>query len=222
MDMLKPLTAFVLLALGAPATAQTCPEFFRFVDFGLIGADAKTYRGGAVFRAEDFDEVPLLVRDQTQCIDVPEVSKDGRGNPIPVVTRIEYDMSSAGLDLQTLAVVAVTDTGTLAEQHADAHRTRLDQPGTRTVRGDSFLCAAGESSGLSCQLVSPYPGTAPLVVYCGTALCRVSVIAMNARLMVSASWERDAAMRDPDTAGPEIADRIGKIHGFLSPISSGL
>lgn len=221
--MRKILTLLFFAALAGPLQAQTCPDFFRFVDFGLIDGDGNTYRGGPVFRAEGFDETPLLLRDQTECTDVRDVLKDGRGNPIPVATRITYDPAQTGLALQGLHVSAVGDTAQTAAENASAHLALLAQPGSTTARGDSFLCAQNpDADTISCQLASPYPGNTPLVVYCNATSCDMPVMAINDRLMVSAAWSRPGApSTDLIRIGADMSDRVRQIHAFLTPISSG-
>jgi len=149
------------------------------------------------------------------------VSRDGRGNLIPVVRHIEYDPEKTGLGLETLSVGAVDDPVAQAEQWAQAHRARMARPDAEIVRGQSFLCARDTDEGItSCQLVSPYKGKAALVVTCDEASCDLPVLAMNARLVISASWATGAGALEADAE--KMLSRVRAIHGFLAPLSSGV
>ncbi|WP_135501502.1 hypothetical protein [Roseovarius aestuariivivens] len=206
----------------AQAQTQDCPTFFRFVDFGLRAGDARLHRGGVVFRAEDFDGQTLLLRDRALCMHVAETSKDGRGNPIPVVSRIEYYPAATGLEL--LRITRMPDAVATAEKAAAQHHGALTETGTRVARGVRFLCVQQPDAGtLSCQVVSPFLGLGPLTVYCDAARCDMPALAIHAHLTVTAAWPR-AGKPSPDleTTGARIADRVDAIHGFLAPISSGL
>lgn len=222
--MLRAFVSVLLICFASQARAQTCPAFFRFVDFGLEGRDGVIYRGGPVFRAEGFDGEPLLLRDRTTCRDVQDLGKDGRGYSIPVVTSITYSPEKTNTDLAELRVVHVADTHAVAEENASAHRDMLDQPGTQITRGASFLCARAQApQGLSCQFASPYPGNIALVVYCDASTCRMPVLAINAQVLADATWEMNASiLDDPSRAGEVIRTTIQQIHNFLAPISSGL
>jgi len=214
--------AFILSA--SAATAQSCPEFFRFVDFGLLGRDGAIHRGGPIFRAEGFTGQRLLVKGRSECLEVQDISKDGHGNPIPVVKHITYDPAKTGIDLVELGISAVNDTGSVAEIRASEHRENLKRPDARITRGENYLCASHEEHGsLSCQVVSPYKGTATLVIYCDTVKCTMPVLAINQQLMARATWTGKALyLKDQAAAGSEITEKATRIFDFLQPLSSGL
>ena len=217
-------TLVVIFLAASQSSAENCPAFFRFVDFGLQGTDGTIYRGGPTLRAEGLNGQPLLLRERTTCLNVREIAKDGHGNPIPVVTSISYDPDTTEIDLNELRVVSVDDTNDAATQNAHLHRARVSAADTELTRGPNFLCARPNGSQtLSCQLESPYPGNIALVIYCDTLECRMPVLAISDKLHVSAVWPTDAAFLDtPNTAGTELSDKVQKIRDFLVPLSASL
>ena len=222
--VLRAIASLLLIFCASQASAQNCPDFFRFVDFGLEGRDGAISRGGPIFRAESLSGQPLLLRDRTECLGVREVSVDGRGNPIPVVTSIQYSPEKTNIDLTELRVAVVDDTETAAEKNARIHRAGLKQSDTEITRGANFFCASfKESLEMSCQLESPYPGNIALVVYCDALQCTMPVLAIDEQILVSAVWASGGSfLSDPATAGPDIFDKIQRIHDFLGPLSSAL
>ena len=211
------VASLVWLFCASVASAQSCPDFYRFVDFGLTGSDGVTYRGGVVLRAEGFDGAPLLLTDQTVCRDVRDLAVDGRGNPIPVVTAIRYDPQAAGVDVVELGVALFEDTAAAAHENAAAHMLKLSDPDVILTRGDDFLCAAVQGR-LSCQVQPPFPNQAPVVAYCAAGLCRMPVMAINNDLAVSAVWTGDVA--DPAAIGADASQTVRQIHDFLVPLSA--
>lgn len=222
--MLRAIAPFLFIIATGQAQAQSCPDFFRFVDFGLEARDGTLHRGGTILRAESFEGEPLLLREKTLCRAVQEVSKDGPGNPIPVVSSIDYDPAKTGIPLIELRILSVKDATAQAEENAAAHRAALDRPDTEITRGSNFLCAAQPEPGtLSCQLLSPYPGNAPLVVYCDALRCEMPGLAINTRLLARAAWTNaSAGAGSAEAAGTDILSTLEQIHGFLTPLSSGL
>jgi hypothetical protein len=212
----------VLLFSSSVTSAASCPEFFRFVDFGQIGNDGVVYRSGSFFRAEDFDGSALLDRQHTECIEVSEANTDGHGYSIPVVTSINYNPVKAKLDVLELRVSRWADTHLAAEDNAVIHRQRLDQSDVKLTQGEDFLCVhISADDALSCQVVSPYEGNHALVVYCDSLLCEMPVMAVNEYLSVSAKWSLKLAdVQGEDSAGTEVVRKIAQIHGFLKPITS--
>lgn len=215
-------TALLLMFFNAQASAQDCPDFFRFVDFGLKAADGTVHRGGPTYRAEGFDGKALLIRELTICRQVRELAVDGRGNPIPVVTSIDYDPEKTDIDLMELRLEAVDDIASETERNASGHRARLEQPNIVTTQGSNYLCASFEGSdSFSCQLVSPFGGNLALVVHCTRSACRMPVLAVKDNIAAAASWRpSEAAMKRPGAWASEIADRVQQVHGFLAPLSS--
>ena len=220
--MQRFLAMLALVLCASQATAQSCPDFFRFVDFGLKASDGVTYRGGTVLRAESFGGAPLLIRDQTVCLQAQDVAIDGRGNPIPIVTGVTYDPAQTGIALLELHVAAIGDTAAAAAQNAAAHLATLGSGDVSVTRGPDFLCAmSNAASGISCQLQSPFPGPAAPVVYCDASVCTMPVMAISERLSVRAVWSNSSAlMRDPNVLGRSISAKIQQIHGFLVPLSA--
>ena len=68
------VASLALLFCASVASAQSCSDFYRFVDFGLTGSEGATYRGGVVLRAEGFDGAPLLLTDQTVCCNLRDLA----------------------------------------------------------------------------------------------------------------------------------------------------
>lgn len=217
------LKALINLALGfcvGQAAAQDCPGIFRFADFGIEGADGAFSRGGPVFRGENLDFQPMLLREKTICRAVPDLAKDGRLQPVPVVTSITYDVAKTGTRLTGLRVSYAKDTEVSAQENAKQHHARLET--LEPVRGEDFLCAASGDL-MSCQLVSPYLKTADLVVYCDPTQCRMPVMAVGETVQISAEWHTDtASWPDPERTGQAISERVQDIHAFFRPLTSGL
>jgi hypothetical protein len=215
-------TSLLLMFFNAQANAQNCPEFFRFVDFGLEAPDGTIHRGGPTYRAEGFDGQALLIRDLTVCREVRNLAIDGRGNPIPVVTSINYSPEKTGIDLKELRLTIVEDVAAETERTASGHRARLERSNVVATRGPDRLCASLEGSdAFSCQLVSPFGGNLALVVYCTPLECRMPALVVKANIVAQASWvPSEAAIKSPELWAMEIADRVQEIHDFLAPLSS--
>ena len=212
------LTA-LLVAIAAVAQAQTCPDFLRFADFGIEQADGSFSRGGVILRGigADAGGDPILKLDETECRDVTDLLKDGRGNPIPVVTHIAYDTAKAGLDLIELSLSYSKDARRDAAENLKAHLANTERD--EVILARTSLCAIGEEA-LSCQLVSPYPGNVELVVYCEGATCQMPVLAVAETIYVSASWEMDWTDGKVD-AGERLTEKVQEVHEFLEPMSTG-
>ena len=215
-------TSLLLIFLNSPARAADCPDFFRFVDFGLETADGPLQRGGPTYRAEGFDGQALLIRELTTCRKVRDLSVDGRGNPVPVVTSVDYDPEKTGIDLKALRLEAVSDVAAETERAAAEHRSQLEKDTTVVTAGPTYLCASPEGSDrFSCQLVSPFGGNLALVVYCNRAKCRVPALAVKANIIAQAAWvPSEAAVKNHVVWALEIADRVQEIRDFLAPLSS--
>lgn len=211
----------IALFLASPASADTCPPFFRFVDFGLIDNSGALLRGGPLLRGESFEGATLIALKQTKCKAVRDLARDGHGNPIPVVSDVIYDVKKVSVELTRLRVSVVEDARIVANKNAGLHRERLGR--FETVQSQNALCAiATEARELSCQVTSPFKTPAPLVVYCDLEFCRMPVLAMDTRIVVSAIWAIDDGFwRDPDAAGAVVFAKIRDIHAFLEPLSSG-
>jgi len=210
------------IILPGPARAETCPDFYRFVDFGQKGNEGTVYRGGTLLRAENFDGTMLLKLPATKCLPVQDTAKDGRGNPIPVATSIQYLPEKTAIKLTELNVSAVEDTNAAAEKNAERHRNELEQTDAIVTRGSNFLCVNNEEkNSLSCQVVSPYPGNIALVVYCDDIQCNMPVMAVDKQIAVDASWPRTSnSIGNDERAGAEIIEKSIQIHDFLKPLTS--
>ncbi|MBU2994180.1 hypothetical protein Q4555_07615 [Octadecabacter sp. 1_MG-2023] len=221
-----PLTHMVLATVftfaASAVAAEDCPDFYRFVDFGLQGNDGVLYRGGPLLRAENFAEDRLLLEDQTECLSVWPTLTDGRGNPMPVVSTIAYDPAAIGAGITELKVRTVEGTTAAATQSATSYRRRLEEPDATVTRGDTFVCVATAlTPHVACQLVSPYDTDAPLIVYCHDQSCRLPVLAMDDRIFVSARWETDVHyVNDPDAGAASMSEIVQHIYDFMSPLSS--
>lgn len=216
---------FAIQFYGAhQAHAQDCPDYYRFVDFGLKDSKGTLYRGGIVLRAEGFSAEALLLEDKTQCLKVRDLAKDGHGNPIPVVASVDYIPQIIGIGLQTLRVTKSTNTTQAANKNASSHLARMQKPGAEITHGENFVCAKDTNAqALSCQLVSPYAGNTALVIHCKANTCQMPVMAINAELMVTAVWESsDELLNNPQTAGTNFTTKAQQIHDFLKPLSAAL
>lgn len=211
----------LLILFGAGARAESCPDFFRFVDFGLDTPDGTT-RGGPTYRAESFEGQGLLIRDRTTCRTVPNLASDGHGNPIPVVTSVEYDPDKTGIDLSELRLTSVDDVVSETEQSAAAHRARLEHQNVTIERGSEYLCASlQDRKSISCQFISPVGGNLALVVHCDPSACTLPMLALNEKVVAVAKWRpSQASVVDHQTAISEMAGKVQKIHDFLDPLSS--
>lgn len=210
-----------LMLLNTPVSAEGCPEFFRFVDFGLETPDGPI-RGGPTYRAESFEGQALLIRDLTLCQDARDLATDGHGNPIPLVTSVNYDPETTGLDLKDLRLTVLQDIAPVAEENAAQHRARLENQSAVITRGPDYLCASlPEPEGISCQFVSPFGGNLPLVVHCAGLDCRIPVFALNEKVAAVASWQlAGPSPRDQEAAVLEMAEKLAQVHEFLAPLSS--
>lgn len=210
-----------LMISSGHARAEGCPDFFRFVDFGLDTPDG-AMRGGPTYRAEGFDGQALLIRDLTVCRDVRSVAVDGHGNPIPIVESVHYNPEFAGVDLKDLRLIAVDDIAAVAERNAAEHRARLTRDTMETRRGPDYLCASQKlPNAISCQFVSPFGGNLPLVVYCDPVSCRMPSLAVNEKVIADVNWlPSDAMATDHDAMVLEMADKVQQVHDFLAPLSS--
>lgn len=219
---MRAIIAVFVFGLGSAAQAQDCPDFYRFVDFGVVDDAGLMYRGGPLLRAENFDEDRLLIEDETICLDVWPTLTDGRGNPMPLVSEIHYDPAAIGAPFTELTVRATTDTTAAATQSGVVYTDWRDDPASQLTQGETFLCARTDlTPHIGCQLVSPYSTEAPLNVYCHEGACRLPVLAMDERVFVSARWDIDVDyMNDPDAAGASMMEAVHAIHDFMAPLSA--
>ena len=215
---MKAALAVLLIAAASPATAE-CPDFYRFVDFGIADDDGTLFRGGPLFRAEDFDGVRLLDDSRTICAEVADTLTDGRGNPIPVVRWIAYDTAKTGLNMVLLEARRERDAPKAAETRLVPHQALLAQAGAAQIRGEDHLCVK-DGNGLSCQLVSPFGTEAPLIVNCLAGYCRSEVIVLSDTIALGAVWRTQGGSAAEQAE--EISATLQGIADFLAPITSGL
>jgi hypothetical protein len=212
--MLRSLFLFLFVVFGAQAYANECPEKYRFVDFGVVGNDGVLRRGGTILRAFDENNTHLLVPSLTICLPVERLAKDGRSLPVPVAASVVFNLEVVKIGVTSLSVHTVQDAEADAVANATRHESVLAQPGTQTLRGENFLCAsAAGRDDVSCQLVSPYEGDAPLVVYCSAQQCAMPVLGVNARLTGSATWPRNSV--ELDAVGHDVSTMVTRVFDFL-------
>tara|TARA_R110002020_G_scaffold86758_2_gene214201 strand:+ start:5766 stop:6431 length:666 start_codon:yes stop_codon:yes gene_type:complete len=216
------VTCFLMILLNSPAQAESCPDFYRFVDFGSEAPDGTIRRGGPTYRAESLGGEALLIRDRTVCRRVADLAVDGRGNPIPVVARIDYDPIKTAIDLTELRLASVEDVVSATERSAARHRDTLDRSDAAINQGSSFLCARlSAAASVSCQLISPFGHNLALVVYCEPIECRMPALAVKAQVIATAAWRPSRELwSDPWALASEIAGKVQQIHDFLAPLSS--
>lgn len=218
--MIRQLLSVLFIWLASQAHAQGCPDFFRFVDFGQIGEDGITYRGGTLLRTESFAGAPMVLAEQTTCVSVSTRAIDGRGNLIPVVTSMSYDPSQTGIALTSLRVVRSTGIAKSVDTNAAIHRERLSHDNVTLARDAAFLCAADvDGDHFSCQLVSPYNNGYDLVVHCNLSECAMPVMAITDLLLVEATWP-SLSSTDNELAerGVAVAAKVMQIHDFLADL----
>jgi hypothetical protein len=209
------IASLLTLLFTTQAHAGGCPDFFRFVDFGLQDQSGDIHRGGLLFRAFNSEGEHLLRSQGTDCRAVDFLAKDGRALEIPVVSRINVDPALAALDINTLHLTAVSSSFELAEANAASHRAGLTTTGAEITKGANFLCVGTKSSpDLSCQVASPYANDAALVVYCDAMQCEMPVLARDAEVSVSATWDRSSM--DALQTGVNATNRIQQIYDFLA------
>lgn len=222
--MARIFLCICLCLMASAAQAQNCPDFFRFVDFGLEGKDGAVYRGGTTLRAESFEGEPMLLADTSTCLPISDVAKDGHGNPIPIVSQIFYDPRALNEELIELSVFVPDDIETAIADNAATHKTNLANTDAQITRGTNFICASRAAQpGFTCQIVSPYGVNLDLVIHCGAQQCVMPVLAATDRLAVSARWAVDpASLADIAATASNLIGKIRQIHDFLKPLSAAL
>ena len=139
--MYRIILTLALVTMAAGASAQSCPDFYRFVDFGLRAADRQFLRGGPLYRAESLAGTPLLDESKTQCRAVSDIAFDGHANPIPVVARIQYAIEKIPFELDELQVSFAEDTSAAASRNAARHRVRLATNGSKQIKNQNIKAA---------------------------------------------------------------------------------
>lgn len=209
--MLTFVATLLLALMTTNVVAQSCPDYYRFVEFGLEDREGIIRRGGPVFRAVSLANRDQLLPQRTMCRDIALLATDGHGHAIPVVTSAAYDPSKIGIGVTSLALSYVDDSAS-AEDIAAPHLQAVAKAGP-AARGDAFLCATGTAEGsLSCQVVSPYTGLPPPVIYCTASDCEMPFMQIDARVSASATWPRDGDA--PDETALEILEMVQRLHDF--------
>lgn len=219
---MRALIVFCLCLVASAAQAQNCPDFYRFVDFGLQGNDGALYRGGTTLRAESFDGEPMLLAGTSICLPIADVAKDGHGNPIPVVRQIFYDPVAINAGLEELSVFSVDDMQAATAQNAATHKQNLANTDAQITRGNDYLCVSPAAQpGFTCQIVSPFAVNLDLVIGCDAQRCVMPVMAATEKLAVSARWAIDpASAADPAATASDMISKVRQIHDFLKPLSA--
>ena len=222
--MYRIILALVLMISAGCASAQNCPEFYRFVDFGLRDSDGQFLRGGPLYRAESFAGTSLLAQEETQCRAVSDIAIDGHANPIPVVASITYNVERLTVDLTELQISFAENTNTTASQSADLHRERLKASDSIQINSQNSLCVVlKDGPAISCQVFSLYPGNVDLVIYCDRALCKMPVLAVTKNIQIAATWAVDGSFFErPNDAAEGILAKVQDIYDFLKPLASGI
>ncbi|MFK7744965.1 MAG: hypothetical protein AB8B47_07920 [Roseobacter sp.] len=210
---------FLWMVCAGAAYGQSCPQFYRFVDFGLQGRNGDIHRGGPLFRAESFEGRSLLLTEQTRCLVVRDIAKDGHGNPIPVVSEVQYDPEKADLALTKLRVFTTPSAADTAARIEQTHLTVLDSVQATVLRGATYVCVQQASSDrISCQVVNPYQQDIALVVFCAQNTCEMPLMAFDAQIAVTAEWSIPEV--GFDHLGEVVVKRLQQIENFLTPLSS--
>jgi hypothetical protein len=212
-----------LSLLGGAAAAQSCPGYFRFVDFGISEPSGALIRGGTVFRVE-VDGAIVLKDGSGLCRDVEPVFRDGRNHPIPVVDAFGYIPELVASHLTDMTVTrAWEQPENLAQENARPHRSALDMAGAQIMIGTDFLCvgpARTDTRTVSCELVNPFDRTFPLVIYCSAGACQMPVLAVDDTIILGAAWmfPEHAPI---ESIGKVASETVRAIHVFISENMSG-
>ena len=212
--MMRSLVMGAAFMAGA-AQAEGCPDFYRFVDFGLDAGAGIVTRGGPIFRVESF-EGEALQDAATICRDVYPVAADGHGNPIPVVSRLSYDPEALDLPVDRLDLWQRADSAADAMAVERRHR-RVVARGA--VRSDALSLCAVEGAMTSCQVASPLGAEVPVIVICDAGRCAATSIAVHPRIALSAEW--DQADAGP-VSGADAAARVERIIATLRTLTTAL
>ncbi|RED12825.1 hypothetical protein [Pontivivens insulae] len=217
--MFRRLGLIAVFLAPLRAQAEPCPDFYRFVDFGLPDAEGALHRGGPVVRAEGFAGETLLEAAATECVTVSPLSRDGHGNPMPVVSRIGFRVARLDSVFDSLSVFVAQDSLRFAQEAAMPHRAAVAGHDAAIFRGADILCV-DQTNGLSCQIASPFDAAGPVVAYCEASACHLPAMALNDRILVEARWP--ATDEGVEALAEMIRAQDQAIDAFLTPISSGL
>ncbi|MEP5153119.1 hypothetical protein [Planktotalea sp.] len=208
--MRTKILSLLFMCCAGFASAQACPDRYRFVDFGLETNDGALIRGGTIFRAFLPDNTPLLLTEQTSCEDVQYLAKDGRQLTVPVVSTISVNTALIDIGFDTLRLSKVNNVDARANENAQKHH----QSSATATRGDTFLCKQGEDQTSSCQMLSPFGNNITLVIYCDQSHCNMPALAFNETLMFDATWPHDTSTSE--TLGQDISAKLVLLHDFLT------
>lgn len=221
MRRVKPtfrIWVFAFALWAGQAAAQTCPDFFRFVDFGIVGYGGSVERGGTMFRMEK-DGTPTYQNGSGVCRDVASLLTDGRGQKIPVVDKVGYLPELVAPQLTQLSAMrALRPASRMAEENAFAHQSAQALPDAERVTGADHLCirsADTRTQTISCEVVNPFDPAYPLVIYCDALTCTMPVLAIDDVIILTADWERSPGA-SLAAVGQANADIVAAIHAFIA------
>jgi hypothetical protein len=204
------------------AQAQNCPEYFRFVDFGVSRADGSIHPGGPTFKVKR-DGKPLFESGSVACRDIVPVFTDGHNQPIPLVTTFSYAPSLVASNMTSLSLTRTPNTSaTDALVVVQRHRTIRNEADAAIINGADFLCASGAPSSaqtISCEVVNPFEATLSFIVSCDGATCAMSAMAIDDAVHISANWSNTAPV-SAKTTGEVASEMAAKIHAFIKDKSA--
>ncbi|AXI47702.1 hypothetical protein C1J03_17825 [Sulfitobacter sp. SK012] len=199
------------------AQAQSCPEYFRFVDFGAITADGSLLRGGPTFKVKR-DGEPLFESGSVACTDIEPVFTDGHNQPIPLVTALSYSSNLVAPEMTNLNIKRLSATSAkLAQEPLEGHRIARSAAGNSATQGADFLCVhvdLSPSQTISCEVVSPFDTTLSFIVACNDTACAMSGMAIEKAVNISAGWTISGTAT-LEEAGATASDIATKIHAFI-------
>ena len=207
-----PTLLFVIIANHAQA--ESCPSFYRFVDFGLTDRDGIIRRGGPIFRAFDVSGTHLLDPKGTTCRDVDDLAKDGRALDVPIVSALKFDAETANIDFLSLGLDWKDDAVAFSKDSATVHQERLTLLDAIIDKGTNYLCVNPvQSSDISCQIVSRFEGGNAPVIYCDDFQCEMPAMIFDKQIVISANWIR--SKNNGLDVIDEIFEKMQEMYDFL-------
>lgn len=214
------VTAFVTAVFAQSAPVGTCPDYYRFVDFGLVAQDGSIHRGGPTFRVENLAGQQLILPQHTTCLSLRETAVDGHGNPIPVVSSVSYDQNNVDQRVRSLRLSPVDDPETFLANIAEQHHLRLAAESAVVLLGSDYLCVSALTpSAFSCQFVSPFGAQQAPIVYCTQNQCTLPAMAIKDRIFATARWDQPVQSLAHAEA-VTIKNMLSALHDFLTPLTS--
>lgn len=216
----QSLITFWLLLCAGQVAAFDCPDYYRFVDFGLEDSTGTLNAGGPRVRVEGFDGIGLLKWETATCLDLPFMRRDGFGNIIPVVEGITFDRGVLPVAVFALHLRRQPDIAARAEGSAAPHRTQVAAPQAKVTQGEAFLCVQwGNGRNVSCQFPALDRENLPLIVICGSEVCDLPVLHVGSGLEISATWPApDDVVANPQSVAPQLYQRVRDIKAFIDTL----